>query len=182
MILIPMLEEVDRIMSRLTELVDKLDSNESELRLLSIAIVKELEEAAQKYRLPILPQLAVIRGKLICGAAKPSGTLSHKDIKALQKRYILSQLDELNRCVQEYLADSRKAFYECERLACQIIVRLRAKGVLDGYTAANLNGDKLTELAAQDSELAPIVVHITGLIGAVNTKVIFDKTMSLAGL
>lgn len=182
MILIPMLEKLDGIMSGMTELINKLNANEAELIKQSVEMVRELEDMAQSYRLPIQPQLAIIRGKLMCEPSKPNETMSRKDSRALRKRYILSQLDELNRCVQEYLSDSRKAFYECERLACQIIVRLRAKGVLDGYTAANLNGDKLTELAAQDSELAPIVVHITGLIGAVNTKVIFDKTMSLAGL
>ncbi|MBR1423895.1 MAG: hypothetical protein IJ571_10730 [Ruminococcus sp.] len=182
MILIPILEKLDAIMSGITELINKLNANEAELIKLSVDMVKELEDMSQNYRLPIQSQLAIIRGKLMCGPSKPNETMSRKDSKALHKRHILSQLDELNRCVQEYLADSRKAFYECERLACQVIVRLIAKGVLDEYTATNLNGEKLMELAARDSELAPIVVHITGLIGALNTKVIFDKTMSLAGL
>lgn len=182
MILIPMIEKIDSIMCGIPQLVDKLNVNEPELIIKSIELIKELEETADKYRLPILPQLSVIRGKLMCGAAKPAGTISRKDMRALQKRYILSQLDELNSCVQGYLEDSRKVFTECERLACQVTVRLMAKGVLKEYDAASLSGDRLIKLASADGELSPIVVHITGLIGAVNTKVIFEKTMSLAGL
>ncbi len=182
MIFIPMIERIDSIMRGISQLVDKLTENESELVSNSIYLIKELEETADKYRLPIVPQLSVIRGKLICGAAKPAETISRKDMKALQKRYILSQLDELNKCVQGYLEDSRKIFSECERLACQVTVRLMAKGVLKEYDAANLSGDRLIKLASDDDELVPIVIHITGLIGAVNTNVIFDKTMSLAGL
>ena len=178
-----MMESMDGILNELPGLIDKLGENEGDLKKNSISFVQKLETAAEKYRLPIAPQLSVIRGRLICGAPKPENTLlNRREYRALQKSFILSQLEAVNDCVNGYLADSRKVFAECERLACQVTVRLKAKGELDNYEAANLSGGEIMALASRDGELAPIVVHIAGLAGALNTKIIFDKTMSLSGL
>jgi hypothetical protein len=57
-------------------------------------------------------------------------------------------------------------------------VRLIAKGLPN----RKLTGKDLITLAAKDSELAPIVIHVTGLVGAVNTNILFEKTMSLSGI
>lgn len=183
MILIPVMESMDGILNELPGLIDKLEENEGELKKDSIGFVQKLEAAAEKYRLPIASQLSVIRGKLICGAPKPESTLlNRREYRALQRSFILSQLEAVNDCVNSCLADSRKVFGECEKLACQVTVRLKAKGELDRYEAASLSGGGIMALASRDGELAPIVVHITGLVGAINTKIIFDKTMSLSGL
>ena len=183
MILIPMMEDLDGIINELPGLIDMLEENGGDLKKDSIGFVQKLETAAEKYRLPIAPQLSVIRGRLICGAPKPENTLlNRREYRALQKSFILSQLEAVSDCVNGYLADSRKVFAECERLACQVTVRLKAKGELDNYEAASLSGGGIMALASRDGELAPIVVHITGLIGAINARIIFDKTMSQSGL
>lgn len=183
MILIPVMESMDGILSELSGLIDVLEKNGTELKNDSISFVRKLEAAAEKYRLPIASQLSVIRGKLVCGAPKPENTvLNRREYRALEKSFILSQLEAVNDCVNGCLEDSRRVFAECEKLACQVTVRLKAKGELEGYEAASLNGGGIMALASRDGELAPIVVHIAGLAGALNTKIIFDKTMSLSGL
>ena len=177
------MEGMDGILNEMPGLIDKLGESGGDLQNDSIGFVQKLETAAEKYRLPIAPQLSVIRGKLICGAPKPENTLlNRREYRTLQKSFILSQLEAVNDCIDGYFADSRKVFAECERLACQVTVRLMAKGELDDYEAANLSGGEIMALASRDGELAPIVVHITGLIGAINSKIIFDKTMSQSGL
>lgn len=185
MILIPIMESMDGILNEMPELVNKLEKNSSEFGSESSAFIKKLEISAEKYRLPIAGQLSVIRGKLLCGAPEsenPGDCLTRKERKAIQKRHILSQLEKAYTCVTEYFAASRKIFDECERLVCQVIVRLKAKGVLNGYETGSLSGAELIRLASRDSELAPITVHVTGLAGATNTNILFEKTMSLAGL
>lgn len=183
MILIPVMESMDGMLNELPKLIDKLETNVDELKKDSIGFVQRLEAASERYRLPITPQLSVIRGKLICGAPKPENTeLNRREYRALQRSFILSQLEAVNECVNDLFAESRKVFAECEKLACQVTVRLMAKGELDRHEAASLNGGGIMTLASRDGELAPIIVHITGLAGAINTKIIFDKTMSLSGL
>lgn len=184
MILIPVMESMDGILNEMPELVNKLEKNSSEFGNESTAFVKKLETSAEKYRLPIAGQLSVIRGKLLCGAPEPenSNCLTRKEKKAIQKRYILAQLEKAYTCVTEYFSASRKVFDECEKLVCQIIVRLKAKGVFKEYKSSSLTGAELIRLASRDSELAPITVHVTGLVGAINTNILFEKTMSLAGI
>lgn len=184
MILIPVMESMDGLLNEMPELVNKLERNSSDFADESSAFVKKLEVSAEKYRLPITGQLSVIRGKLLCGAPEPenSNCLTRKERRAIQKRYILSQLEKAYICVNEYFSSSRKVFEECERLVCQVIVRLKAKGALKNCEKSALSGSELIRLASQDSELDPITVHVTGLIGAINTNIMFEKTMSLAGL
>lgn len=185
MILIPIIENMDSILSEMPELVNKLERNSTELKNKCVSFVKKLEDSAEKHRLPIVGQLSVIRGKILCGESESFNTSvgnNRKERRSQKQRFILEQLEAAYNCVNQYFADSRKIFAECERTACQITATLIAKGSLKNYDANNLSAKTLIKLASSDCELAPVLVQITGLIGALNTNIIFEKTMSLAGI
>lgn len=185
MILIPVIENMDSILSEMPELINKLEKNSSNLKNECINFVKKLEVSAEKYRLPITGQLSVIRGKILCGESESINSevcITRKEKRAQNQRFILAQLEAAYNCINKYLSDSRKIISECERTACQITATLIAKGSLKNYDANNLSAKTLIRLASSDSELAPVLVQITGLIGALNTNIIFEKTMSLAGI
>jgi hypothetical protein len=178
MILIPIMESMDGILSEMPELIDSMEKSSCNLQEESVAFVKKLEESAKKYRLPIAARFSVIRGKLLCSSSESAANITRKERRAVQKKRILQGLEEAYSCTESYFSESRKIFDECERLICQVTVRLIAKGLPN----RKLTGKDLITLAAKDSELAPIVIHVTGLVGAVNTNILFEKTMSLSGI
>lgn len=184
MILIPIIESMDSILNEMPELVNKLEKNSSDLQNESINFIRKLEIYSEKYRLPITGQLSVIRGKILCSDAEfiNAAKITLKEKKIQKKRYILNQLESAYNCVNQYLSDNRKIFTECERTVCQIIVRLKAKDLLRNCNFNKLSGETLIKLASKDGELSSALVQITGLIGVTNTKILFEKTMSIAGI
>ena len=177
MILIPIMEAMDGILSEMPIMVDKIEGGSGQLREDCADYVCRLESAASKYRMPIAGRLSVIRGKILCGAPETDCS-TRKEKKAAEKRFFLTQLESAYNCVNEYFEGERKILGECERLVCQITSRL----VFENAFSGGVSGSDLIRLASQNGELAPILVHITGLIGAPNTNILFEKTMSLAGV
>lgn len=177
MILIPIMEAMDGILGEMPIMVDKIEGGSVRLREDCADYVCRLESAASKYRMPIAGQLSVIRGKILCGAPETEFS-ARKEKKAAEKRYFLTQLESAYNCVNGYFEGERKILGECERLVCQITSRL----VFENAFSGEVSGSDLIQLASKNNELAPILVHITGLIGAPNTNILFEKTMSLAGV
>lgn len=183
MILIPIIESIDEILSDMPRLIDKLEAGQSRITEDCAAFVSRLEAAAEKYRLPITGQLSVIRGKILCGAPNDANTnLSRKDKRAVEKRYMIDRLESAYNCISAYLDGERKVIGECEKLVCQMSARLVAEGALINTEPREITGKLLIGLAAQDNELMPILAHVIGLAGAPNTNILFEKTMSLAGI
>lgn len=183
MILIPIIESLDEILNGMPKLIDRLEDSQSSLIGDCAGFVSQLEGVSEKYRFPITGRLSVIRGKILCGAPNdPAVSLSRKDKKAAEKRYMITQLENAYNCVSEYLDGERRVVSECERLVCQMSAKLVAVGALADLAPRDISGKTLIELAARDNELMPILAHVIGLAGAPNTNILFEKTMSLAGI
>lgn len=183
MLLIPIIENVDEILNDMPEIIDMLESGQAGAAERCAGFISRLESVSEKYRFPITGQLSVIRGKILCGA--PSGSLaelSRKDKKTAEKRYIITELENAYNCVNAYLEGERRVIGECERLVCQVSAKLAASGALSGMNTADITGNVLIGLAAKDRELMPIAAHVIGLVGAPNANILFEKTMSLAGI
>lgn len=182
MILIPIIESIDGILNDMPRLIDKLESGDR-ITADCAEFVSQLERLSEKYRFPITGRLSVIRGKILCGAPEvTSASLSRKDKRSAEKRFMIDRLEDAYSCVSEYLDGERRVLNECERLVCQVSARLVAAGVLLDKSPADITGSYLIGLAARDSELMPILTHVIGLAGAPNTNILFEKTMSLAGI
>ncbi|WP_124100923.1 hypothetical protein [Ruminococcus sp. Marseille-P6503] len=185
MVLIPVMESFDGILSDMTALIGKLEKNSGDFFNESVAFVRRLENTAENYRLPIAGELAVIRGKLLCGDEEALDTAmyqSRKERRNQKQRFILRQLEQAYSCVQKYFSAGRRLFTECEGMTCQVIVRLISKGLLKKQDPSELSGALLMKMASADPELEPALTHIKGMVGAVNANIIFEKTMSHAGV
>ncbi|MDE6133164.1 MAG: hypothetical protein K2G04_07320 [Oscillospiraceae bacterium] len=183
MILIPIIESMDEILNGMPKPIDRLENSQGILIEDCAGFVSRLEGVSEKYRFPITGLLSVIRGKILCGApADPAVSLSRKDKKAAEKRYMITQLENAYNCVSEYLDGERRIISECERLVCQVSAKLAAEGALLDIAPKDISGKLLIGLAARDTELMPILAHVIGLAGAPNTNILFEKTMSLAGI
>lgn len=132
-------------------------------------MVGNLEEKAEKYALPIQGELALIRGKLVCGYSEAkANTLSRKDRGRERQRYTLEQLSDAVMLVEEYFRAARKQFEECEQICGQIIINAYYKGM-------NRQGQDLYLQVSQDAELAPYLAKVQGVVGCANSRVIFEQ-------
>jgi len=186
MVLIPVMEEFDNILRGITELINAMEKNQYNFREMCILHVKHLEERAEKYSLPFQSNLSAIRGKLIVGfnRSEVSKTCSRKELKSIENKYYLSQLTDSIKYIEEYFLPYRKTFDECEQLCCQVITNSIYRGALttlNEHYSKNLK-DGMMSFVMADGELAPVMIHIAGMVGRANMEIIFDKTLSLAGV
>ncbi|MDD6573007.1 MAG: hypothetical protein PUF12_11550 [Thermoflexaceae bacterium] len=186
MVLIPVMEEFDNILKGITELVNAMEKNQYNFRDMCILHIKQLEDRAQKYSLPIQPKLSSFRGRLIAGFNRTelSKTCTRKELKNIENKYYLSQITDSMECVEEYFLPYRKTFDECEQLCCQVITNSVYKGALITLNECYIKNlkDGMMSFVMADEELAPVMIHIAGMVGRANMEIIFDKTLSLAGI
>lgn len=186
MVLIPVMEEFDNAMQNITGLVDAMEKNQYNFRDMCIMHVKLLEEKAEKYSMPFLPKLSTIRGKLLVGINRSElgKTYGRKELKNIENKYYLSQINEVLDFIEQYFLPYRKVFDECEQLCCQVITNSVYKGALNSLNECYIKNlkDGMMSFVMADAELAPVMIHITGMIGRVNMEIIFDRTLSVAGI
>lgn len=167
MVFIMVMQEFDRKLAEVSGLIRGMEHDSYHFETNVIRVVLNLEQMAEKYALPIQAELAVVRGKLLCGYALEKGQ-SRKERDKEKKRYVVEQLEDVLGIIEDYFSAARKKFDKCEQLCGQIIVSAYYKGMYQ-YKK------DLYESVQQDEELAPHLAEVQGAVGFVNSKVIFEQ-------
>lgn len=169
MILIMVMQEFDKKLTEVTDLIRNMGVDTYHFERDAIRLALDVEEMAEQYGMHIQPDLALIRGNLMCGYHEEKGcVLSRKERGKERQRYIVNELAKLVGLVQEYFKEAREQFQKCERICGQIIVNAYYRGL-------HQKNQDLYVAASQDAELAPHVAEINGAVGCVNAKVIFEQ-------
>lgn len=169
MILIMVMQEFDRKLAEISGLIRSMDSEPYRFERDAIKMVMDLEMMAETYGLPIQAELALVRGKLICGCPEDkSNRLPRKERSKEKQRYIIAQLTEAIRLAEEYFDRARKQFEECEQVCGQIIINAYYRGL-------QKQKQDLYLLVSQDEELGPHMAKVNGAVGCANTRVIFEQ-------
>lgn len=169
MVLILVMEEFDRRLAEISEIIKSMETNTHNLEKSAAEIVLSLEEMAEKYSLPFQANLALIRGRLLCGyPEEKSGSLSRKERSKQKQRYIVAQLSDAVAIIEQHFKSAREQFEECERICGQIIVNCYYKGLYH-------QKGELYDLVNTDKELAVHLAGVQGLVGFVNARIIFEK-------
>lgn len=169
MVLFFVMQEYDEQLREISRIMELLERDSQTLNQNAIQLVKNLEEMAQKYSLSIQPELALVRGKLLCGyQEEKQAQLNRKEKTAAKKSFIVNQLSVVVSCIEEYFQKARKQFEECEQLCGQIIMHAYSKGL-------HKETQDLFSLVAADVELSPHLSNVIALIGSVNARVIFEQ-------
>ncbi len=169
MILIMVMQEFDEKLKEVSDLIRRMNTDTYHFERDAVRLALDVEEMAEKYGLHIQPDLALIRGNLMCGYHEEKGCiLSRKERGKEKQRYILNELAKLVRLVEKYFADAREQFQKCEKVCGQIIINAYYRGL-------NQKNKDLYVAASQDAELAPHMAEINGAVGCANAKVIFEQ-------
>lgn len=172
MILIFVMQEYDEQLKEISTLMEQLANNSQDLNRNAIRVVKNLEERAQKYSLSIQPQLALIRGNLLCGYHEDNKQqLNRKEKNIEKKRFIVDQLSQAVSCIEEYFQTARKQFQECEQVCGQIVMHAYNKGLKQ-------QGRDLFPIVAADAELSGALANVIALIGSLNARIVFEQAES----
>lgn len=169
MILIMVMQEFDQKLTEVSGLLQNTEASVPSLGKNAAGLVMELETMAQRYGLHIQAELALIRGRLLCGYPEEKGTgISRKEREHAKLRYIVEQLEKAVTLVGNHFKNARAQFEECEKVCGQIIVNAHYRGLVQ-------NGQDLYTVVSQDPELAPHLAQVQGAVGYINAKVIFES-------
>lgn len=169
MILIMVMQEFDRKLAEMSGLIRSMDSESLRFERDAIKMVMDMEKMAETYALPIQAELALVRGKLICGYPEnKSNRLSRKERSKEKLRFIVNQLTEAVCLAEKYFEGARKQFEECEQVCGQIIINAYYRGL-------QKQKQDLYLLVSQDEELGPHMAKVNGLVGCANARVIFEQ-------
>ncbi len=162
------MQTFDNKLTEITALVRTMEEEPYHFEQTAQTLLAELEEMAQRYSLPFQPNLSLLHANLLCGYKESGDDATRKEKNREKKRYIVSQLSEAVRIIQQYFEDARKQFDDCEKLCGQIIVNARYKGLEDN------TADLYTTLE-NNSEFGMHLANIKAAVGTANALVIFEK-------
>ena len=174
MIFIMVMKEFDQKLTEISGLIHELDADSYCLERKAVRLALDLEELAEQYGLYIQADIALVRGELLCGyPAEKAGLLSRKERSKEKQRYIVNELSRLVQLVENYFADARKRFEECEQICGQMIINAYYRGL-------NKANSDLYMAISRDAELAPHLAEMHGAVGCANAKVIFEQAKAYA--
>lgn len=169
MIYIMVMQEFDRKLGEVSGLIQSMDSDSCHFQKNAIGMVMELENMAEKYGLPIQAELALVRGKLICGYPEEKANLLSRKVRSREKqRYIITQLSKAVELVEQYFEAARKQFDNCEQVCGQMIINAYYKGL-------DKQKEDLFVLVSKDEDLGPHLAEVYGVVGCANAQVIFEQ-------
>jgi hypothetical protein len=191
MIIVPIKEEFDTLLLRSGTLVTLLEERRYNFIGEVRSFIGEVEKLAEKYRLPIAPEVGILRGRLcvideMTGGEQKSGynPENRRVYRRNRDAYALKQLDDLCRLVRGYFASSDTVFQETLNLCRQMAAVAQAKALLPAFGAENKEAQirKLWKKLEKDADLCSLCTHITGLAGMHNTIILFDRALSEIGV
>lgn len=169
MILIMVMHEFDRKLTEISDLIHNMECGNYQFERDAVKMVLDIEEMAERYSLPIQADLALVRGKLLCGYPEEKASLlSRKERGREKQRYIVTLLFEAVKLVEDYFRGARKQFNDCEQVCGQIIVNAFYKGL-------HQQNQDLYVLVSQDADLGPHLAEVHSAVGCANARVIFEE-------
>lgn len=169
MILIMVMHEFDRKLAEVSQLIRNMECSNYQFERDAVKLVLDIEGMAERYGLPIQADLAIVRGKMLCGYPEEKASLlSRKERGREKQRYTVTLLSEAVKLVEDYFVGARKQFNDCEQVCGQLIVNAFYKGL-------HQENQDLYVLVSQDADLGPHLADVHGAVGCANARVIFEQ-------
>jgi hypothetical protein len=179
------LEEIEALLLKVPALVKRLEERDPEFVLAVKLWLGSAEDVLGKNGMSQTAEVAVCRSGLITaergfaedGAAQTKiGARAFKEVRASQ---LLARATEV---VAEAIRPRRVQIEEAGRIMLQVVAVADQLGLVLAEAGASHTAYLQAVLLAISSrtELAPLVVHITGLVGKADALIVLDR--SIAGL
>lgn len=144
-----------------------------------LAYLEQLQKMCDELNLYIGADVALTAEKLL--VFKPRAA-TDKTVRPNPKKerdaYAVQCMDTLVGEIKPFINKYRETYEQCSDLWRQVLSRLKARYSLDEQ---EMTSDRkliyLLSIILADSELSPYYIHINGLVGSVNAKILLDVTL-----
>jgi hypothetical protein len=177
-------EEVLSVLREVPSLVDKLEARHAALPEDVLEWLRRAERTLTSSGLPDGSQIAVSRARLIeAGRGVRRNDLAitgRLSVRRLREATASVVLERGNEILQAVVAVQRPVFQEAERIARQIVVAARIKGIVtapgDGGRQHRFVAE-LRDRIAMDPDLAAAHAHLVGLVGVTDELILLDRAL-----
>lgn len=183
MLLLPVAEEFDASLCGIPALIAQYEQHSDDFFDSVGQWLGTLEDIAEKYRLPILSELSLVRGRLLGDARAMEAETPKPTRKAYAIRrdgYAIRALGEAQQCVGSLFQPLKAACEECSAILRQVAACLVAGGGLPSPTTPNRAAAALS-LAKCDPQYAAVMAQVIGRVGIYNAQILFDRVLPEAG-
>lgn len=178
-------EEIQALLRLVPSLVDQLEQRRSEFVDNVHGWLKQVEQVLEQNRLPLVSQIASHRAMLIQATRGLHGKEVVFTGKPTQRKILDATaslvLQRCNHLLHDLIAERLASHQEAERLARQILVVAKAKGILQSCTQAA--GQQaflqcLQDQVSADRDLINLYNHFVAMVGKYDALIFFDRMLS----
>ena len=179
------LEEIEGLLLRVPELIDRLEQRDPEFTARAKAWLGTLERVLTNNRLPAAANVASLRGLLISveQGVVPAGLRfsGRPNARRMRDAAAADTLRGAADLVSDVIHQDRARVSEADRLCRQLIALARRKGLT---SVQREGGDHTAQLKATwrvlaaDPEIAPGTVRVEGLVGPSDALIILDRAIT----
>lgn len=185
MLHIPNLEEIEGILLRVPQLVERLESHDPAFGGAVAEWLKESEQALTNNRLTAAATIATLRGLLLSaerGVLPPERCADGRPpTRKVKDAYAAEVLRKAEGHVAEAIKTSATQIAEAERLTRQLVTLAKRKGLISPETAGGSLSDWLNDIwqrMSADQELAGVTAHVAGMIGTQDSLILLDRALA----
>jgi len=180
------LEEIERILLRLPEIVDRLDSKDPRFSDLVKSWLQDLERAFAENRLFQTAEVAALRAMVIsaergviCPGMEVSGP---KTPRKVREAVAADSLKRAEGIAADAIRGDSARIAEGERLARQLVAIAEQKGIIKRFSAEEDHTTMLTGIWSEislDPDLMAGATALKGLVGFRDALILVDRALPL---
>ncbi len=181
------LEEIQALLLRVPPLVDGLARHDPDFPTAVKDWLVQVEQALLRNRLPLVAEIAGLRGTVIAaerGVIPPISVLSGRATPRKVREAAASEaLRKAGTLVADSIRGSEIQFAEAERLVRQLVALAERKGFLAATSGASTQRlVTLWNVIRNDPELGAVATHVSGLAGPDSALILLDRASPIGVL
>jgi hypothetical protein len=177
------LEEIEGLLLKVPSLIRRFEDRDPEFVLAVKTWLADAEDTLSKNRLSQTSEVAVCRGALISaerGFSEAAARQSRVGARTMKEARASQFLKRATDVIAETIRSRRGQIDEAERLMMQVVAVADQLGLIPADTGVSHTAYLQSVLLAISgrAELAPLVVHVTGLLGKADTLIVLDRSIA----
>jgi len=178
------LEEIQRLLLRVPELIDRLGERDPNFAGSVKEWLTQAERVLINNRLAVAAEVAVLRGVLISaelGVIPPGMAFSKRTtMRKIRDGSAADVLRKAEELISSAIRADAMRFAEGEKLTQQILAVAQRKGLIPANPSRDKHAERLQAIwqaMIMDPDLGAATTHLAGLLGAYDVLILLDRML-----